>query len=86
LLQTRNKDDMAAIPAAANLPGMKTPTYEDYLADPAAVRAELHRAATRARDEAIYRHAIVPFARFCGRLLAVRGIRMQLDPRPLVAR
>jgi hypothetical protein len=77
---------MAAIPAAANLPGMKTPTYEDYLANPAAVRAELHRAATRARTQALYQQVIVPLARLCGRLVAVRGMRMQLDPRQAVAR
>jgi hypothetical protein len=77
---------MAAIPVLANLPAMKTPTYEDYLANPAAVRAQVERAANRARAEAVYIHALVPFARFCGRLTAVRGIRVQLDPRPALAR
>jgi hypothetical protein len=60
---------------------MNTPTYADYLADPAAVRADLQRAASRARAIAMYQHGLMPLARFCGRLIAVRGLRMQLDPR-----
>ena len=80
-IQTRNKGDIAAIPVAANLPAMEHLTYETYLADPSAAYAQIQRAAGRARAEALYRHVLEPLARFCGRLTAIRGVRMQLDPR-----
>ena len=60
---------------------MKTPTYEDYLANPAAVRADVHRAASRARAEAMYVHGLASLARFCAVLVSIRGLKLQLDPR-----
>jgi len=77
---------MAAIPVLANLPAMKTPTYQDYLVNPEAVRAQVQRAASHARSHAVYHYAIAPLVRFCGSVIAVRGIRMQLDPRSELAR
>lgn len=59
---------------------MKTLTYETYVTDPA-VREAVLRAALRARSEALSLHLVLPLARFCGRLLAIRGVRMRLDPR-----
>jgi hypothetical protein len=60
---------------------MKNPTYETYLADPSAAHAQIQRAASRARAEAVHRHVLAPLARFCGRLTAIRGVRLRLDPR-----
>jgi hypothetical protein len=71
---------MAAIPVAANLPLMKNIAYETYLADPA-VREGIEHAARRAQAIALHRYLIAPLVRFCGRLTAVRGVRLQLDPR-----
>lgn len=73
--------DIAAIPVAANLPGMENLTYEDYLANPAAVLERIQREAQRARTEAINDYMLVPLARLCGRLLAIRGVKLRLDPR-----
>jgi hypothetical protein len=59
---------------------MKTITYETYLAD-AAVREGIVRAARRAQATAVYEYLMKPLVLFCGRLSAVRGVRLQLDPR-----
>jgi hypothetical protein len=63
---------------------MKKLTYQDYLADPLAVTAQVRQEAQRARAQAVQRHFLAPLARLCGRLLAIRGVRLHLDPRPLV--
>jgi hypothetical protein len=60
---------------------MKNLTYLAYLADPSAAHAQVQRAASRARAEAVYRHVLAPLTRFCGRLTAIRGMRLQVDPR-----
>ena len=74
---------MAAIRAAANLPAMKNVTYETYLAEPA-VREQIAAAARRAQAFAMHRYLLQPLVRFCGRLIAVRGFRLRLDPRVVV--
>jgi hypothetical protein len=61
-------------------PPMTQPTYDDYLADPLA-REAIERAARHARALALQKHLFAPLARFCGRLTAVRGFRLRLDPR-----
>jgi hypothetical protein len=60
---------------------MKNLTYETYLTDPAAVVAQVRRDARRARALAVHRYLIWPLARFCAMLLAIRGVKLQLDPR-----
>jgi hypothetical protein len=60
---------------------MKNLSYETYLADPQSVREQIERAARRMRAEALKRTLFEPLAAFCGRLLAVRGVRLLLDPR-----
>lgn len=60
---------------------MKTITYETYLAD-SSVREAIEREARRAQAIAVQEYLIEPLVRFCGRLTAVRGVRLQLDPRP----
>jgi hypothetical protein len=65
---------------------MENLTYQAYLADPATAHTQIQRAASRARVEAVYRHVIAPMARFCGRLTAIRGVRLQLDPRVAAAK
>jgi acyl-[acyl carrier protein]--UDP-N-acetylglucosamine O-acyltransferase len=60
---------------------MKNLTYEAYLADPLAAHAQIQRAASRGRAAAVHQYVIAPLARFCGQLSAVRGVRLQLDPR-----
>jgi orotidine-5'-phosphate decarboxylase len=71
---------MAAIPVAANLPSMKNITYETSLVDSSA-REEIERAARRAQAMALRQYVMGPLVRFCGSLTAVRGFRLQLDPR-----
>ena len=65
---------------------MKTPTYEDYLADPSAMAQQVRLEAQRARALAAHRYILEPLARACGRLLAIRGVKLYLDPRPMVSR
>jgi hypothetical protein len=48
---------------------------------PDVVMDQVHRKARRARVEAINVHLFVPLARLCGRLLAIRGVKLYLDPR-----
>ena len=60
---------------------MENPTYEDFVNDPEAVMDEVRRKARRARALAVRRYLLKPLARFCGNLLAVRGIKLYLDPR-----
>jgi len=76
-----NMRDIAAIPVAANLTAMKNLTYADYLADPEATLERIQREARRARVEAIGQYLLEPLARLCGRLLAIRGVKLYLDPR-----
>ena len=83
MLQSRNKHDIAAKPVAANLPGMKNLTYEKYLAEPA-LREQIAAAARRAQAIAMHRYLLQPLVRFCGRLVAVRGFKLRLDPRVAV--
>jgi hypothetical protein len=65
---------------------MKKLSYEDYLADPAAALGRIQRAAQRTRVEAVTEHLFVPLAQLCGRLLAIRGVKLRLDPRVSAAR
>lgn len=64
---------------------MKTPTYEDYLADPSAVTHEVRLEAQRARALAVQRYILAPITRLCGELLAIRGVKIYLDPRRMVS-
>jgi hypothetical protein len=43
---------------------MKTPTYQDYLANPSAVLEQVHREARRARAEAVHYFIVAPLVRF----------------------
>jgi hypothetical protein len=65
---------------------MKKLTYEDYLADPSAVTARIQLGAQRDRARAVQRYLLAPLARFCGRLLAIRGVKLRLDPRAAASR
>jgi len=56
-------------------------TYQQYLADPQRFQEQVELAARRMRAEAL-RRAFFELADFCGRLLAVRGVKLLLDPRP----
>jgi hypothetical protein len=60
---------------------MKNLTYETYLSNPSEVHAQIQRAASRDRADAAHRYVIGPVVRFCGQLIAIRGVRLQLDPR-----
>jgi hypothetical protein len=55
-------------------------TYDSYLAD-YSLREEIIRAAGRARTRALRRYLFEPIANLCGKLLSIRGVRLQLDPR-----
>jgi hypothetical protein len=59
---------------------MKKLTYETYLTDPSAVAAQVRLDASRARALAVHRYVLMPLARFCGELLAIRGVKLHLDP------
>jgi hypothetical protein len=59
---------------------MKNLSYDTYLTEPA-VREQIIAAARRAQAIAIQRYLLAPLMRFCGRLTALRGVRLQLDPR-----
>jgi hypothetical protein len=65
---------------------MKKLTYEIYLTDPAGVMAQVRLEAHRERAEAVRHYVLAPLARFCGRLLSIRGVRLHLDPRAEAAR
>jgi len=56
---------------------MKTPTYEDYLANPAAVREQVERQARRERAEAVYRFFIAPLIRLFMRTPSKPALRLQ---------
>jgi hypothetical protein len=60
---------------------MENITYEDYLANPSEVLAQIQREASRARALAVHQYILMPLAQFCGRLLAIRGAKLYLDPR-----
>ena len=64
---------------------MKNLTYQAYLADPQGVQDRIEFRARQMRAEALKRTFFRPFAAFCGRLLAIRGIRLRLDPRQPLA-
>ena len=64
---------------------MKNLTYETYLADPQRVQEQILGEARRLRAETLKRTFFQPFASFCGRLLAIRGVRLRLDPRQPLA-
>ena len=64
---------------------MKNLTYEIYLADPQRVQEQILDAARRMRAEALKRTLFDPLAAFCARLLAIRGVRLRLDPRQPLA-
>jgi hypothetical protein len=70
---------MAAIPAAANLPDMKQLTYQTYLTDPA-MRQQIDAAVRGARAQALQRYLFAPLARFCGKLVSIRGAGLQPAP------
>jgi len=57
---------------------MGTPTYREYLEN-YAMRAQIEREARQAQAEAVQKY-VARFARFCGRLAAVR-IRLQRPSR-----
>ena len=64
---------------------MKNLTYEAYLADPQAVQGQIELEARRMRTQALKSAVFEPLAAFCGWLLAIRGLRLRLDPRQAVA-
>ena len=64
---------------------MKKLTYDTYLADPQRVQEQILDEARRMRAEALKRTLFDPLAAFCGRLLAIRGVKLLLDPRQPVA-
>jgi hypothetical protein len=64
---------------------MKKLTYETYLADPQRVQEQILDEARRMRAEALQRAFFKPLAAFCGSLLAIRGVRLRLDPRQPLA-
>jgi hypothetical protein len=45
----------------------------------------VRREANRQRALAVRTQLLMPLARFCGRLLAIRGVKLRLDPRATVA-
>jgi hypothetical protein len=75
-----NRRDIAAILVAANLPSMKNMTYQTYLTDPAA-RGQIDAAARSVRAQTAQRYLFAPLARFCGKLVSIRGVGLHLDPR-----
>lgn len=48
---------------------MKTPTYQDYLANPTAVLEQVERQARRERAEAVHDFIVAPLMRLCERAL-----------------
>lgn len=48
---------------------MKTPTYQDYLANPSAVLERVERQARRERAEAVHDFIVAPLMRLCKRAL-----------------
>jgi hypothetical protein len=64
---------------------MKKLTYETFLADPRAVQDQIEFEARRMRSAALKAMFFDPLAAFCGRLLAIRGARLLIDPRRPVA-
>lgn len=64
---------------------MKNLTYETYFADPQLAQEQIELEARRMRAEALKRTFFDPLAAFCGRLLAIRGVKLMLDPRRPVA-
>ena len=60
---------------------MRNLTYETYLADPQGMQEQILGEARRMRAEALSRALFEPLAAFCGRVLAIRGVKLRLDPR-----
>lgn len=56
---------------------MKTPTYEDYLLNPAAVMEQVTRTAHRERAEAAHRFIVAPVLRFLTRVKPASVQHMQ---------
>ena len=64
---------------------MKNLTYQAYLADPQLAQEQIELEARRMRAEALKRSFFDPLAAFCARLLAIRGVKLMLDPRQAAA-
>jgi hypothetical protein len=60
---------------------VKNLTYDTFLRNPDAALQQVRAEAARERALAVQRYLIAPALRLCGRLLAIRGPRFQLDPR-----
>ena len=64
---------------------MENLTYEAFLDNPEAVMLQVSREASRSRALAVHQYIFAPLARFCGALLAIRGVKLRLDPRVTMA-
>ena len=64
---------------------MKKLTYETYFADPQAIQQSVELEARRMRSREMQRLVFDPLFAFCARLLAVRGVKLLLDPRQAAA-
>jgi len=49
------------------------------------VLSQIQLEASRARALAVHQYIFAPLARFCGALLAIRGVKLRLDPRVTMA-
>ena len=58
---------------------MKNMTYQTYLTDPAA-RGQIDAAARSVRAQALQSYLFAPLARFCGKLISIRGVGLQPAP------
>lgn len=56
---------------------MKTPTYQDFLADPSAVLEQVNRAARRERADAMHHFLFAPLTRLFKRALPKRAQLLQ---------
>jgi hypothetical protein len=56
---------------------MKTPTYQDYLANPIAVREQVERYARRARAESVHRFIVAPLIGLFKRRPLKPALRLQ---------
>jgi hypothetical protein len=64
---------------------MKNLTSQEYFADPQLAQERIELVARRMRAEALKRAFFDPLAAFCARLLAIRGVKLLLDPRQAAA-
>ncbi len=60
---------------------MKNLSYQTYLANPQLVTEQIELEARRMRARELKRVLFEPLAAFCARLLAIRGVKLLLDPR-----